>query len=574
MTTAAAARGVWLTGAAITDIGPGTISPSGGAVLVAQGDALSEIDTATGSVRRTVTLDGGRRLAVDPARKAAWSAGTSGGALRRIDTSGTTAFTVTATAQLPDGAVGFVETDPATGNVWVGVDGSVLVFDRNAKRLATMDGANTGANTGDRATAAAFDTATGRAFVVRQDGGDTGGGDDNNGSLTAYDTTTYKEAAEPVTLAGNHSQSGSAALAVAPGGGTVYVTSPAEGKITKLVRRISPKITQSPTDRSVRPGEKVAFTATAEGEPKPSVRWQISRDGARTWTDVEGATKNAYTFSARTAYDGYRYRAEFTNAGGTTRTAPVTLTVAEEGNDPGSGDGKPSGTKTVTGPEGQKLTVTPVNNLATEGQKLKITGSGYDETKGIYVALCVDNGKGELPTPCIGGVDMTGGSHTSAWISSDPPDYGEELAIPYGTGGTFEVELTVDAKDEYTDCFKATCVLATRADHTRSGDRSQDVKVPVSFVGQPPVDTDDGTGAEDGGTSGSTGGTADDGGTGGDTEGGTDGGTDGAGPSTTAPSGSLAATGVTVLGVAAVAALLIAAGWLVRSRSSRRAVDN
>ncbi|WP_406195112.1 hypothetical protein OG331_12270 [Streptomyces sp. NBC_01017] len=77
---------------------------------------------------------------------------------------------------------------------------------------------------------------------------------------------------------------------------------------------------------------------------------------------------------------------------------------------------------------------------------------------------------------------MAGGSHSSAWISSDPPDHGEDLAIPYGAGGTFEVELTVDAKDENTDCVKAGCVLATRNDHTLSGDRSQDVRVPRSAL--------------------------------------------------------------------------------------------
>ncbi len=93
------------------------------------------------------------------------------------------------------------------------------------------------------------------------------------------------------------------------------------------------------------------------------------------------------------------------------------------------------------GEEGQKLTVTTVNHLATQNQTLKITGSGYDEEKGICVALCVDNGEGELPTPCIGGVDTSGESHSSAWISSNPPDYGEQLAVPYDEGGSFEVEL-------------------------------------------------------------------------------------------------------------------------------------
>ncbi|BAC74265.1 MULTISPECIES: hypothetical protein [Streptomyces] len=154
---------------------------------------------------------------------------------------------------------------------------------------------------------------------------------------------------------------------------------------------------------------------------------------------------------------------------------------------------------------------------------------------------------------------MTGTSHSSAWISSDPPDYGEEPAIPYGDGGTFEIELTVDAKDEYTDCFKATCVLATRADHTLSGDRSQDVKVPVSFVGQDPVDTDDGTGGTGGGTGG-TGGTGDSGSA--SASGGSGTSTNTAGTS----AGSLASTGVAALTLSFLAALLTAAGWFAYRR--------
>ncbi|MFF6978154.1 immunoglobulin domain-containing protein [Streptomyces sp. NPDC008343] len=163
------------------------------------------------------------------------------------------------------------------------------------------------------------------------------------------------------------------------------------------------------------PGDKVTFVAAAGGAPEPTVRWQVSPDGGRTWSAVEGATQNAYSFTAQVAQDGYGYRAEFTNPGGTTRTSPITLTVTDPdaGGNGGNGGGEggaansgPSGTSTVTGPNGQKLTVTPVDNLATENQTLKVTGSGYDPGKGIYVALCVDNGDGEPPTPCIGGVDM------------------------------------------------------------------------------------------------------------------------------------------------------------------------
>ncbi|WP_217185711.1 immunoglobulin I-set domain protein [Streptomyces sp. AC495_CC817] len=556
-----AAAGKWIAGANITGIGPGTKDST---VLVAQGAQLSEVDIATAVPleNRILTLEGGSLLGVDEARDAAWSVGAGGGTLRRVDTR---SFTVTASAELTATSVEFVETDPATGNVWVGSGDSVLVHDKDARLLKTIEGP-------DEAADIAFDAATGRAFVVWQDDGTLSGGSDGVSNLAVYDTATYAEAAVRTKLDGNDSQNGSASVAVAPGGTIVYVGSPTEGEITKLDRRMSPKVTRSPTGRTVAPGDEVSFAAEADGTPAPTVTWEVSADGAQTWSTVEGATKNTYTFKAKAAHDGHQYRAVFSNTVGTTRTAAFTLTVTEADGSTGGADGggtggdaEPSGTKTVTGSDGQKLTVTPVNDLATERQTLKVTGSGYDEKKGIYVALCVDNGAGEPPSPCIGGVDMTGESHSSAWISSNPPDYGEELATPYEEGGTFEVELTVDAEDEYTDCFKARCVLATRADHTLSGDRSQDVKVPVAFVGQDPVDTDDGNpngGASGGGsTSASTGTTGTPGSTGAS---GSTGGT-----TTAGGGGSLASTGLTVLGVAASAAALTVTGLILHRRARR-----
>ncbi|MEV0169967.1 immunoglobulin I-set domain protein [Streptomyces sp. NPDC050803] len=553
-----AAQGYWYTGTGFTGVGQDADTSS---VLVAAGPELRRIDLATGTVKSTVSLEGGKELGVDAVRNAAWSIGAAEGkkVLRRVDT---TTFQVTATTELPTetGLAYFVETDPATGNVWVGADTSVLVFDKDGKQLTTLTGE-------DRPTAMAFDKTTGRAFVLRPDpAGNTG---DGNGVLEVLDSATFQQAAAPVALTNSEAPTYSG-VAVAPGATSVYVTNYTESKVAKFDLRMSPKVTQAPTDQTVAPGDEVAFVAAAEGTPEPTVSWSVSPDGGQTWSKIEGATENAYKFTAKAAQDGYRYRAEFTNPVGTTRTSPITLTVQEAPDDGGTEppadgeDTEPSGSNTVTGPEGQQLTVTPVNNLAVENQTLKVTGSGYDTDKGIYVALCVDNGEGELPTPCIGGVDMSGESHSSAWISSNPPDYGEDLAIPYGKDGSFEVELTVDAKDEFTDCFKAKCVLATRADHTLSGDRSQDVKVPVSFVGQDPVDTDDGTGGAGGS---GTGGTGTDGGTG--TTGGTGAGSTTGGTGTTNTStagGSLASTGVTVGSVAALAAALTAAGWVAYRR--------
>ncbi len=233
---------------------------------------------------------------------------------------------------------GFTEVDPASGAVWVGVDRSVLVFDATGKPVKTLVGK-------DLARDAAFDAAGGRAFVAWQDGGDLSDpANDNNGTLTVYDSADFTPAAKDLSLPGNQTQLGAASLAVEPGGATVFVTSPAEGKITRLTRQVSPLVTRAPADRSVKAGEEVALTARAEGTPEPSVRWQVSTDGSQTWRELDGATEPVLTFTAKSAQDGYRYRAEFRNDVGTTHTAPVTLTVTEAtggaaGGDTGGGNG-------------------------------------------------------------------------------------------------------------------------------------------------------------------------------------------------------------------------------------------
>ncbi|WP_432150667.1 hypothetical protein [Streptomyces sp. bgisy029] len=331
----AAASGVWLAGSTITDIAPGTAP---GTVLVAQGAKLSEIGTATGAAIRSVTLPGGGQFAADHARHTVWFSDFAAGKLHRVDL---VTFTVTDSFDLPgaDGMTGFTETDPASGAVWVGVNRSVLVFDATGRPVKTLVGK-------DLARDAAFDTASGRAFVAWQDGGDLSDpANDNNGTLTVYGTEDFAPAAKELSLPGNHSQSGAASLAVEPGGATVFVTSPAEGKITRLVRQVSPLVTQAPADRSVKAGEEVALTARAEGTPEPSVRWEVSTDGSQTWQVLSGATEPVLTFTAKTAQDGYRYRAEFRNDVGTTRTAPVTLTVTEAtgGGDNGGQDGGATG---------------------------------------------------------------------------------------------------------------------------------------------------------------------------------------------------------------------------------------
>ena len=84
---------------------------------------------------------------------------------------------------------------------------------------------------------------------------------------------------------------------------------------------------------------------------------------------------------------------------------------------------------------------------------------------------------------------MSGSGGGSVWVSSNPPPYGVGLAIPYGPGGTFSVQVSVNSLIGTTnpiDCAVTPCAIATFADHTIITDRSQDVIVPVSFgTGQP-----------------------------------------------------------------------------------------
>ena len=130
---------------------------------------------------------------------------------------------------------------------------------------------------------------------------------------------------------------------------------------------------------------------------------------------------------------------------------------------------------------GHVVTVKPARGLDPAGQRLVVTGRGFDPRVGIYVGLCVIPAAGEKPTPCGGGVNTTGASSASAWVSSNPPPYGRALAVPFGRKGSFRVVLTVSSAIGDVDCRTTPCAIVTRADHTRPGDRSADVIVPVTF---------------------------------------------------------------------------------------------
>lgn len=122
------------------------------------------------------------------------------------------------------------------------------------------------------------------------------------------------------------------------------------------------------------------------------------------------------------------------------------------------------------------------------GSDIIVRGSGFDSGIGIYVSVCAVGELGDRPGPCLGGIPETGdGAPTaasSAWVTDDwawrafaTHRYSDAAA------GAFEVRLIVpDATFEGLDCTAEACAITTRADHTASADRVQDLRLPVAFA--------------------------------------------------------------------------------------------
>jgi opacity protein-like surface antigen len=133
----------------------------------------------------------------------------------------------------------------------------------------------------------------------------------------------------------------------------------------------------------------------------------------------------------------------------------------------------------VQGAQGQTLTVSAIT--AKSGAMITVSGNGFDESVGIYLAFCVVPKKGELPTPCGGGINKAGLGEASFWISSNPPPYAIGLTKEFLPGGRFTEKVQVSRKIGKFDCAKVKCAITIRADHLRGNDRSFDMFVPVKI---------------------------------------------------------------------------------------------
>jgi alpha-tubulin suppressor-like RCC1 family protein len=117
----------------------------------------------------------------------------------------------------------------------------------------------------------------------------------------------------------------------------VSVTTGASGEYTPVGDRVvddfqvdALAITAEPDAEDVTAGNTATFTATADGDPEPTLRWQVSTNSGGTWANVSntgpytGATTATLTLTGVTSgMTGYQYRCVATNTAQGSATSNV-----------------------------------------------------------------------------------------------------------------------------------------------------------------------------------------------------------------------------------------------------------
>jgi len=111
------------------------------------------------------------------------------------------------------------------------------------------------------------------------------------------------------------------------------VTGPAT-RLNVLQLSALPAIVDAPRSLLVKSGQTASFSATAQGAPAPTLRWQTrAANTSGAWSDVSagaGATTGNYTTPVLgTAANGTQYRVVASNALGSAESAAVTVSVSD-----------------------------------------------------------------------------------------------------------------------------------------------------------------------------------------------------------------------------------------------------
>ncbi|MFM2146380.1 MAG: hypothetical protein RL732_1216, partial [Bacteroidota bacterium] len=90
--------------------------------------------------------------------------------------------------------------------------------------------------------------------------------------------------------------------------------------------KVPPNITVHPQSQTACEGNAVTFTSSVSNSPLPSIQWQESTNGT-TWVNITGANSSSYTFNSLLTDNNKKYRAIWTNSGGSATSNAATLTV-------------------------------------------------------------------------------------------------------------------------------------------------------------------------------------------------------------------------------------------------------
>ncbi len=179
----------------------------------------------------------------------------------------------------------------------------------------------------------------------------------------------------------------------------------------------APAVTTSPTSQTVNAGSTATFTAAASGSPTPTVQWEVSSDGGKTFTTISGATSTTYSLTASSADNGNEYEAVFTNSVSTATSTAATLTV-------------------------DYVTTQPASQTVNSGQNVTFTVASSNPSNADKVQWQLSSNDGQTFT-AISGATSTSYSFTAA-SSENGNQYEAVFTNSLGTLTSSPATLTVD----------------------------------------------------------------------------------------------------------------------------------
>jgi len=253
------------------------------------------------------------------------------------------------------------------------------------------------------------------------------------GTISGADPTINAGKANATFTAGPTPGSGSADATVDHATVTALIT------ITEAPT--APSITSNPANQTVCDGGTATFTASASGNPTPTVQWEVSTNGGLSFAPISGATNTTLMFTATAADNGNQYRAVFTNSEGSATTTAATLTVN-------------------TAPV---VTTNPVNTTVCDGATATFTAAASGSAS---VQWQVSSG-GPFS-------DIPGATSTTLMFTATAADNGKQYRAVFtnacGTATTTAATLTVQPSTTTSDPADATvCQGATANFSTTAG---------------------------------------------------------------------------------------------------------